>query len=274
VTVIFKWHESDMQAALESCARDEATPIIERHFPRGIRILESGCGIGRWLRFYQDRDRRIIGLEYSRETVEMVKRTWPDLEILEGDCERSPFPDGTFDGVLSFGVVEHWVEGPQGPLREILRVLKPGGKAFISVPCFNSIRRWKRALWWDEVTQAPRALALRILRGTPKPLSRLGRRYLFPVYPAWGAFFEYRMSTTEFRAEVEKAGFEIVEHVPVCAMDGVFHELNPLGLLVGWDGWKFSPRGPARMINRLLSRRPFVHPHMQAIVARRPEAGR
>jgi hypothetical protein len=117
-------------------------------------------------------------------------------------------------------------------------------------------------------------LALRILRGTPKPLSRLGRRYLFPVYPAWGAFFEYRMSTTEFRAEVEKAGFEIVEHVPVCAMDGVFHELNPLGLLVGWDGWKFSPRGPARMINRLLSRRPFVHPHMQAIVARRPEAGR
>jgi len=57
-------------------------------------------------------------------------------------------------------------------------------------------------------------------------------------------------------------------------MDGVYHELNPLGLLVGWKGLKFKPRGPASMINRWLSRRPFAHPHMQAIVARRPETGR
>jgi hypothetical protein len=57
-------------------------------------------------------------------------------------------------------------------------------------------------------------------------------------------------------------------------MDGVYHELNPLGLLVGWKNWRFSPRGPARMISRWLSRRPFAHPHMQAVVARRPEAVR
>ena len=272
MTVIFKWLESEMQAALESCSRDEATPIIERHFPQGNRILEAGCGSGRWVRYLQDRGHKMIGLEYSHETVEMVKKHWPDLDIVEGDCERSSFPDRSFDGALSFGVVEHWVEGPQKPLRELLRVLKPGAKAYISVPCFTSIRRLKRALWWDEVTQAPRALALRILRGTPKPLSRVDHRYLFPVYPAWGKFFEYRMSTTDFRVEVEKAGFEIIEQVPVGAMDGVYHELNPLGLLVGWKNWRFRPRGPARTINRWLSRRPFAHPHMQAIVARRPEA--
>jgi SAM-dependent methyltransferase len=274
LTVIFKWNAADMEAALESCARDEATPIIERHFPSGTRLLESGCGIGRWVRFLQDRGHAIVGLEYSRETVEMVKRHWPDLAIVQGDCERSPFPDGSFDGALSFGVVEHWIEGPQRPLRELLRVLKPGGKAFISVPLWNSIRRLKKALWWDEVTQMPRAVALRVLRGRPMPLSRIDGRYLYPVFPAWGDFFEYRMSTADFRGEVERAGFEIVEQAPVCAMDGVYHELNPLGLLVGWDGWKFSPRGPARMINRWLSRRPFAHPHMQAVVARRPEAVR
>ena len=274
MTVIFKWQESEMQMALESCTRDEATPIIERHFPQGARLLEAGCGSGRWLRFLQDRGRKITGLEYSHETVEMVKKHWPDLDIVEGDCEHSSFPDETFDGVLSFGVVEHWVEGPQGPLREIFRVLKPGAKAFISVPCWNSIRKIKKALWWDEVTQAPRALAKRILRGTPHPLSRVDRRYLFRVFPAWGEFFEYRMSTAEFRAEVEKAGFEVLEQAPVGTMDGVYHELNPLGLLVGWRDWKFSPRGPARRINDWLSRRPFAHPHMQAIVARRPGAAR
>ncbi len=272
MTVIFKWRESEMQAILKSCTRDEATPIIERHFPQGTRLLEAGCGAGRWVRFLQDRGHKMIGLEYSHETVEMVKRHWPDLDIVEGDCERSPFPDGSFDGALSFGVVEHWVEGPQRPLRELLRVLKPGGKAYISVPCWNSIRRIKKALWWDEITQAPRSLAQRILRGTPKPLSRVDRRYLFPVFPAWGEFFEYRMSPIDFRAEVEKAGFEVIEQVPVGTMDGVYHELNPLGLLVGWKDWKFRPRGPARTINLWLSRRPFAHPHMQAIVARRPEA--
>jgi SAM-dependent methyltransferase len=271
VSVIFKWRESEMLTLLESCTRDEAAPILERHFPEGTRLLEAGCGVGRWVRFLQDRERKIVGLEYSHETVVMVKRHWPDLDIVEGDCERSPFPEGSFDGVLAFGVVEHWVEGPQKPLRELLRVLKPGGKAYISVPCGNSIRRLKRALWWDEVTQAPRALALRILRGRPMPLSRVNRRYLFPVFPAWGEFFEYRMNTIDFRAEVEKAGFEVIEHVPVGMMDGVYHELNPLGLLVGWKDWRFRPRGPAPMINRWLSRRPFAHPHMQAIVARRPQ---
>jgi len=274
VTVIFKWRESEMRAALESCTRDEATPIIERHFPRGSRILESGCGSGRWVRFLQDRGLKMTGLEYSHETVGMVRKHWPDLDIVEGDCERSPFPDGSFDGALSFGVVEHWIEGPQRPLRELLRVLKPGAKAYISVPILNSIRRLKRALWWDEITQAPRALAKRVLRREPKPLSRTDRRHLFHVFPAWGEFYEYRMSTEEFRAEVEKAGFEVIEQVPVGTIDGVYHELNPLGLLVGWKDWKFRPRGPAGMINRWLSRRPFAHPHMQAVVARRPEAVR
>lgn len=270
MTVIFKWQEAEMQALVESCARDEAAPILDRHFPAGARLLESGCGAGRWVRFLQDRGRAMVGLEYSRETVAMVKRHWPDLDIIEGDCERSPFRDGSFDGALSFGVVEHWIDGPERPLRELLRVLKPGGKAYISVPVWNTIRRLKNAVWWDEVTQAPKALALRILRGTPKPLSRIDRRYRFHVFPAWGDFFEYRMSTGEFRAEVEKAGFEIVEHAPVGTMDGVYHELNPMRLLVGWKDWGFRPRGPARRINRWLSRRAFTHPHMQAIVARRP----
>src|SRR3954465_9692267 len=186
VTIIFKWQESEVQSMLESCARDEATPILERHFPPGCRLLEAGCGAGRWLRFLSDRGRPIVGLEYSRETVDMVKRHWPDLDIVQGDCERSPFPDGSFDGALSFGVVEHWMEGPERPLRDLLRVLKPGGKAYISVPCWNSIRRMKGALRGGGGPQAPPALAQRILRGPPKPLSRIDRRYRFRVFPAWG----------------------------------------------------------------------------------------
>jgi SAM-dependent methyltransferase len=267
---IFEWNEAEMQAMLASCGRDEALPIIERHFARGARLLESGCGAGRWVRFLQDSGYRVTGLEYSAETVAMVRRVWPDLEIVQGDCERSPFREGSFDGVLSFGVVEHWIEGPSGPLADLWRVLKPGGKAYVSVPCFTGVRRIKRTLWLDEITQAPRSLAVRVIKKKPKPLARRDRRYLYPGFPAWGRFFEYRMSPEDFRAEIVKAGFEVVEQVPVGHMDGVYHELNPFGLLVGWSDWAFHPTPPARWINEWLSKTPFAHAHMQAVIARKP----
>jgi SAM-dependent methyltransferase len=270
VSVIFEWQESEMQMLLESCGRDDAAGIIGRHFAPGSRLLEAGCGSGRWVRFLADKGYRVTGLEYSAETVAMVRRRWPDLDLVQGDCEASPFADSSFDGALSFGVVEHWMEGPQKPLKDLCRVLKPGGKAYISVPCLNAVRRIKRALWWDEITQAPKALAGKLLKGKPKPLSRLDKRLLFPAYPAWGEFFEYRMSPEQFRAEVETAGFEILEQLPIGLMDGLYHELNPFGILVGWKDWRFQPRGFAGALNRLLSRRPFLHPHMQAIVARKP----
>lgn len=270
MSVIFQWTQDEMLTLLDSCKLDESAAIIERHFQPGQRLLEAGCGAGRWVRYYKDKGFNMVGLEYSGETVAMVHRTWPDLEVIQGDCEASPFPDGSFDGGLSFGVVEHWDEGPQKPLRDLLRVLKPGAKAYISVPCHNRVRALKRALWWDEIFQAPRALAGRLLKGKPKPLTRWDKRYQFPVHPAWGEFFEYRMSPQQFRQEVEKAGFEVVEHVPLGGMDGIYHELNPFGLLVAFRGRRFYPTALATWLNERLGRIPFAHPHMQAIVARKP----
>jgi SAM-dependent methyltransferase len=269
LSVVFQWSESEMQALVATCSRDECLPFLDRYFPPGGRLLESGCGAGRWLRFYADRGYDITGLELSPETVSMVRRVWQDLRIVEGDCAASPFPDDHFDGVLSFGVVEHWEDGPQKPLRDILRVLKPGGKAFITVPCHNKVREFKRAVYWDEFLGSPWSLVAGWLKGSPQPMSRRNARHLFPVYPARGAFHEYRMSPSQFRREVEAAGFEVIEHVPVGHMDGIYHELNPFGRLVAFREWEFFPRAPARWLNRWLSRRPFAHAHMQAIVARK-----
>lgn len=269
MSVIFEWKESEIQMLLESCQQDESLPIIERHFLPGARLLEAGCGLGRWVRFLKDRGYQMTGLEYNVEAVDMVKKAWPDLEVIQGDCEASPFQDNQFDGVLSFGVVEHWIEGPQKPLSDLLRVLKPGGKAYISVPCYTAVRAFKRAFWWNELVGAPRALAGMFIKNAPKPLSRLDSRYLYPVYPAWGNFFEYRMSPKNFRQEVEAAGFEVLEHLPLGHIDGVYHELNPFGLLVGFKNWCFQYGLSAKVLNRFLSKKPFAHPHMQAIIARK-----
>jgi SAM-dependent methyltransferase len=270
MAVAFKWEESEMQELLESCGRDEASAVIERHFPRGARLLEAGCGAARWVRYLKDRGFEICGLEYAAETVAMVKGRWPDLDVIQGDCQCSPYPNDSFDGALSFGVVEHFPDGPQAPLKDLLRILKPGGRAYISVPCHNTVRRIKRALWWNEVRQAPGVFSRMLRKGVRKSMPRLDSRYRYPVYPAWGEFFEYRMSVADFRAEVERAGFEVLEHLPAGSMDGVFHELNPFKSLVRFEHWTFHPTRLGRALDRWLSRRPFTHPHLQAIVARKP----
>lgn len=108
MTVIFDWSENEMQALLSSCVLDEAWPILARHFPAGSRLLESGCGSARWVRFLTDLGRDVVRLEHNADAVAMVNRVSPDLDVRAGDCTQSPFPANSFDGVLSIGVVEHW----------------------------------------------------------------------------------------------------------------------------------------------------------------------
>jgi SAM-dependent methyltransferase len=270
MSVTFQWSPSDMQESLDACERNDIWPIIQAHIPKGAHILEHGCGVGQWVRFLGDSGWKASGIEFVRATVEMVRAKWPDLDIVEGDCAHSPYPDESFDAVLSFGVVEHWTDGPQAPLGDIYRVLKPGGVAVISVPCMNTVRKLKKQLWWDEVFGIPRAVAKLVLRRTPQPLNRRNKSYLFSVYPAWGKFFEYRMTRSQFRSEVERAGFEVVEQMPLQLIDGVYHELNPLKLLLDYRAWKFRTTAAARALDKWLSRWPYAHCHMQGIIARKP----
>ncbi len=272
MAVVFGWDEGEMQHLVKACESDEGTPIIQRHFKPGEHLLEAGCGSGRWVRYFQDRGYRVTGLEINDKAVAMTKRVWPDLNVICGDCESSPFPDNYFDGVLSFGVVEHWTEGPQKPLADIYRILKPGAKAFISVPCQNTVRRIRRALWLDELFQAPRSLASRLIKGKKKPLNRLSPHKHFVVNPPWGPFFEYRMTSSQFRAEIEKSGLKIIEHTPIGHIDGIYHDMNVLNMMVGWkrELWTLYPTPPARAMDKWLRKYPFAHAHMQAIIAQKP----
>ena len=131
----------------------------------------------------------MTGLEISGETVRKVKANWPDLKIVQADCRTSPFPSDTFDGVVSLGVVEHFSAGPQAPLADIYRVLKPGGTAIVTVPCLNGIRRLKRMLWWREIRKFPRAFRERLCQGKRRPMTRLQKHFRYVVQPAFGDFF-------------------------------------------------------------------------------------
>lgn len=112
-----------------------------RWLPPGGRVLEAGCGFGYWVSILSERGYRAIGLDTSAVALRMGRERLRDVDLLLGNILRMPFPEGTFDGVVSLGVVEHFEEGPDAALSELRRVLRPGGMLLLSVPYVSPARR-------------------------------------------------------------------------------------------------------------------------------------
>ena len=103
--------------------------VVKHLKPDGGRLLDWGCGYGQMSYLLRNR-----GFEVVPYTIEAEEPSPSNLFLREQDLDvvcsedpvRLPFEDGSFDFVLSCGVLEH-VEDESGSLAEIRRILRPGG---------------------------------------------------------------------------------------------------------------------------------------------------
>jgi SAM-dependent methyltransferase len=100
----------------------------------GLRILEIGCGAGGLLGPLQ-RYGTVHGMDIDRDYIGFCRQRGFD-RVLCGSGYELPFPDATFDLVCLFDTIEH-IPNEADALQEIRRVLKPGGRAFFSVPAYQ-----------------------------------------------------------------------------------------------------------------------------------------
>jgi SAM-dependent methyltransferase len=106
--------------------------MIERYAPlSGRRVLDTGCGLGMYVRAFRRFTDQVYGIDVDPDKIAEASRELPNLQV--APAESLPFEDNFFDVVLSHEVWEH-VDDDRAAAREAVRVLKPGGRIVVFVP--------------------------------------------------------------------------------------------------------------------------------------------
>lgn len=160
----------------------------------GVRVLEIGSGKGRMLRHLCDLGCDARGVEINPWMIEESRRLHGPLPVERSDGAALRFPDAAFDAVLSFDVFEH-IADSDAHLREVRRVLRPGGCYLLQTPnrwtntVFETIR-WRSFTAWR---------ADHCALHTARQLRRRLRRHGFTP-----AFYDVPVVTDFFRRKVRR----------------------------------------------------------------------
>lgn len=96
------------------------------------RILDVGCGTGRWVRRYLELGHQPTGVDATPGMLRIARQQGTTSPILAGEAFRLPFPGAAFDCVTDVTVVQHIpVELQPKAIGEMVRVLKPGGRLIL-----------------------------------------------------------------------------------------------------------------------------------------------
>lgn len=117
--------------------------VTRLELPQGSCVLDVAAGTGLISHFLEKRGHKVIALDLSPE---MLKRIRPhDASPVRATAQDLPFPDASFDG-LTFGYLLRYVTDPGATMRELTRVVRPGGA--IGMVEFGRPAGFWGPLWW------------------------------------------------------------------------------------------------------------------------------
>jgi SAM-dependent methyltransferase len=195
---------------------------------RRPRILDVGCGTGANLQMLSSFG-VAEGVDISPEALDFCRARGLS-KVKEGAIESLPFEDASFDLVTGLDVIEHLDDDVAG-LREVLRVLRPGGRAFFFVPAFmflwgvqDDISHHRRRYTVPELKQRLVEAGFEVERATYANIT-----FFFPTLIG-----RLLMRLTGLRPASES-------HINIAALNGVFGRI--LGAESGWLKKRGLPLG-------------------------------
>lgn len=145
------------------------------------RILDIGCAFGYFLKICEETiGCETYGVDISEYAISIAKKTNSKLYVLDVDRGLSIFKDRYFDLVVMFDIIEH-LKSPYLVLKEVYRILKPGGYVVITTPNLNAIDRFLRKILGKEKTWHGFIDESHLYLFTPKSLTFLVSRLGFKI---------------------------------------------------------------------------------------------
>jgi len=118
------------------------TKYIDMYGLKGKKVLDIACGTGVLTEQFVRMGADVTGLDLTARAVELTKTRLAlyglHANVIEGDAQKMPFEDNTFDFVCAWGCLMHMPKTEQA-IAEIHRVLKPGGKMLAMMYHKNSV---------------------------------------------------------------------------------------------------------------------------------------
>ncbi len=137
------------------------------------RILDVGAGYGFLLKIAKSKGWEVYGTELTDDAVEHCKAE--GIEMRKGNLHEVGFEEGMFDVITSIEVIEH-LNTPNELVGEMKRLLRPGGKAYLTTPNFNALLRYRLKSKYD-VIEFP----LHLCYYTKRTLGKLFKDHGFQV---------------------------------------------------------------------------------------------
>ena len=114
----------------------------------GKHVLDAMCGSGQTTRYLLTRGANVTGLDISNEVLDTFQARWSDAKAVKRSLLDSGLPDNAFDCVAVVGGLHHIHPNLKTAVREIHRVLKPGGHFCFMEPHTGSFADTIRRVWY------------------------------------------------------------------------------------------------------------------------------
>lgn len=178
--------------------------VIVSGFEAMDKVLDAGCGFGQWSLALCKKNNEIFSVDISTKRILFFKELVETLNVKNISISVSSiyglkFADGFFDAIFCYGVI--FLSPWKKTLKEFSRVLKPGGKVYLSANGFG----WYKNLWFNQPNKTtdydPQLVVAKVLYNTWKYNNG------YPVDPGIGIIIQ----TNELKTELQRNGFTDIQ---------------------------------------------------------------